>query len=219
MDYLALDESGHGSIAGPMTVGLVRVSSNFNEQTLWDIGICDSKLTTEETRVQLYRSLKDHVTLSAIKIPVTDINNYKHNQCFDAHIRHYLKRLDPKGIELFVDGLRVIDGVDKMGFKATYIINGDLSNAMIAAASIVAKYTHDQEINQLDSLYPEWDFKHHRGYPLPDHAAKIVSLGPIPGVHKLNPTYTTITNYCKKNELPVPDWASSKDRLRQVLCD
>lgn len=215
MFYFGLDESGHGSIAGPMTVGLVRVQDSFEQQQLWDLGACDSKLTTEHLREHLCEEMSHIADLFALVIPVEDINNMKHSHAFDKHVGTFIDN-QSYPLEMYIDGLRTIDNLE---CKATYIANGDQSNALIAAASIVGKYAHDIEINLIDKMYPEWDFKNHRGYPIPDHVSKILDMKPIPGVHKLNPTFTAIKNYCKKNNLKVPKWASSKDKLKKLLCN
>lgn len=215
MFLLGLDESGHGSIAGPMTVGLVGVDQNFEQQRLWDLGVCDSKLTTEDLRASLVNEISNIAKVYSIIIPVSEINKLKHNHAFDKHIVSLISSMDPADTEMYIDGLRTIEGLEP---KATYIANGDQSNALIAAASIVAKNAHDKEMGNIIKLYPEWGFEEHRGYPIPDHVAAILKYKPIPGVHKLNPTYTAIQNYCKKNGIGVPKWAQSKDRLKRILC-
>jgi ribonuclease HII len=202
-----------------MTIGLIKAPHDFYQEGLWDIGVCDSKLTTEDLRRTLVNSIGKIAETHSIIISVEEINRNKHNQALDIKVRDFIKDHDPTDLEIFVDGLRVIDGIKEMGTKATYITNGDLIHPMIAAASIVAKFSHDIEMAKLDSLYPDWDFKTHRGYPIPDHVAMIIKKKPLPGVHKLHPTFTAIQNYCKKNSMGIPRWAQSKDKLKKILCN
>lgn len=214
MIYLALDEAGHGSIAGPMTIGVIETTNTFYQDQLWDLGVCDSKLTTEELRADLFNVLKEVVTVHGLIIPVRSIDDYKHNQAFDLTVKTFISDYEEDDTQVFIDGLRKISDLN---CKATYLVNGDLYHPLIAAASIVAKHTHDLEITNLANKYPEWNFHDHRGYPIPEHVATIIERKPIPGVHKLNPTYTSIHNFCKKNSLKVPEWAETKENLKTIL--
>ena len=55
--------------------------------------------------------------------------------------------------------------------------------ASIAAASILAKVTRDQEMCELDKQYPGYGFARHKGYPTVYHLAALNSLGVSP-VHR-----------------------------------
>lgn len=52
--------------------------------------------------------------------------------------------------------------------------------AEISAASILAKVTRDQEMAELDTLFPEYGFAKHKGYPTPYHLEKLALLGATP---------------------------------------
>lgn len=57
------------------------------------------------------------------------------------------------------------------------IIRGDSNTPAISAASILAKTTRDAEMNTLHSLYPEYGFDLHKGYPTPAHLAALHRFG------------------------------------------
>jgi ribonuclease HII len=58
-------------------------------------------------------------------------------------------------------------------------VKGDLSEAEISAASILAKVTRDREMIALDKLHPEYGFAGHKGYPTKQHLMALEKHGPI----------------------------------------
>nr|NIO10040.1 ribonuclease HII [Deltaproteobacteria bacterium] len=60
---------------------------------------------------------------------------------------------------------------------------GDRLSVSIAAASILAKVTRDQMMNEYDSLYPEYGFAGHKGYGSVLHLRAIEQHGPSP-IHR-----------------------------------
>ena len=57
------------------------------------------------------------------------------------------------------------------------IIKGDAKSISIAAASILAKVLRDHIMSGYDILYPEYEFKKHKGYPTKRHLELIDELG------------------------------------------
>ena len=55
---------------------------------------------------------------------------------------------------------------------------GDRVAACVAAASIIAKVTRDRMMCELDELYPEYEFKIHKGYCTPLHQERLDAYGP-----------------------------------------
>ena len=62
---------------------------------------------------------------------------------------------------------------------AQSVVKGDLRVAEISAASIIAKVARDSEMAQWDSLYPEYGFAQHKGYPTKAHLNAIEVHGVI----------------------------------------
>ena len=63
------------------------------------------------------------------------------------------------------------------------IIHGDALSASIAAASILAKVTRDHYMEKMDIKYPNYGFKHHKGYGTKMHLEALEKLGPCP-IHR-----------------------------------
>jgi ribonuclease HII len=65
------------------------------------------------------------------------------------------------------------------------VVKGDRLVACIAAASILAKVTHDRILAELDERWPEYGFAGHKGYATAVHQAALNKHGPCPE-HRLS---------------------------------
>ncbi|MEM8593571.1 MAG: ribonuclease HII, partial [Pseudomonadota bacterium] len=54
---------------------------------------------------------------------------------------------------------------------------GDDLHDCIAAASILAKVTRDQEMSELDAVLPQYGFAQHKGYPTKQHREALIQHG------------------------------------------
>jgi ribonuclease HII len=80
---------------------------------------------------------------------------------------------------LLVDGLYIPD----TDIDARAIVQGDSLVPVISAASILAKVARDEEMKQLDLVYPGYGFAQHKGYPTQTHRKALVELGPC-AIHR-----------------------------------
>ena len=65
------------------------------------------------------------------------------------------------------------------------IIRGDALSASIAAASIIAKTTRDAHMLKLDQIYSGYGLATHKGYPTPEHYARLRTHGPC-AIHRVS---------------------------------
>jgi len=79
----------------------------------------------------------------------------------------------------------MVDGIHapKCIWVVETVIKGDDKIPEIAAASILAKVTRDQEMILLDQQYPEYGFARHKGYPTRTHVEAIRQHGVLP-IHR-----------------------------------
>ena len=91
----------------------------------------------------------------------------------------------------------LIDGNMNFDLDLPYksIVKGDSKSISIAAASVIAKVTRDHEMYELDSMYPMYEFKNHKGYPTKKHIELINKYGLIDGYRK---TYGPVKDYINK---------------------
>ena len=102
-----------------------------------------------------------------------------------------------------IEGLKVkpnialIDAMPLNELKLEHksIIHGDALSASIAAASILAKVTRDEYMAKMDLKYPNYGFKHHKGYCTKMHMEALEKLGPCP-IHRK--TFFPVTKYFVK---------------------
>jgi ribonuclease HII len=81
---------------------------------------------------------------------------------------------------LLVDGNRLPQLGGLGGVEARAIVGGDATEPSISAASILAKTARDYYMNQMDTIYPEYDFASHKGYGTVTHRRLLAAHGPCP---------------------------------------
>jgi ribonuclease HII len=87
-----------------------------------------------------------------------------------------VESLRPTPAHLLVDGRRRITGVR---LPQTPVVEGDRLLPSVAAASIIAKVTHDHLMEELGSAYPGYGFEQHKGYGTFRHLTSLTQLGPL----------------------------------------
>ncbi len=182
-----VDEAGRGPLAGPVFAAAVV----FEKGTFIE-GINDSKKLSEKKREALF----DIICEKALYYNIVSVDEKEID-------RINILNASLKAFELAVTGLEklpdvtLIDGNRcKENFPTPYetIVKGDAKSMSIAAASILAKVSRDRYIVGLDSLYPEYNFKKHKGYPTKEHRDAIAKYGPCP-IHRL--TFGGVREYVK----------------------
>ena len=182
-----VDEAGRGPLAGPVFAAAVV----FEKGTFIE-GINDSKKLSEKKREALF----DIICEKALYYNIVSVDEKEID-------RINILNASLKAFELAVTGLEklpdvtLIDGNRcKENFPTPYetIVKGDAKSMSIAAASVLAKVSRDRYIVGLDSLYPEYNFKKHKGYPTKEHREAIAKYGPCP-IHRL--TFGGVREYVK----------------------
>lgn len=169
--YIAgVDEVGRGPLAGPVVVAAVILPLNLRIK-----GINDSKKLSLKKRNELYKIILNEalaVNVSFIDERVIDeINIYEATK---------------KGMLEAISGLKIkpehvlIDAMPlrELAIAHTSIIHGDALSASIGAASIIAKVTRDEYMDIMDIKYPNYGFKHHKGYCTKEHLEALEKYGP-----------------------------------------
>ena len=166
-----VDEAGRGPVAGPVVASAVILNPEFKNI----FGITDSKKLTAQKREELFRIIQDN----AVSIGVGIVDNFIIDeinilQSSMKAMHKAIESLKLKPSQLFIDGnyFKVI------GIPHKTIIKGDSKCLSIAAASIIAKVTRDRWMTEIaDILYPEYNFKQHKGYGTKAHMDAIKKNG------------------------------------------
>lgn len=170
-----VDEAGRGPLAGPVCAAAVILPEGFEIP-----GLNDSKQLTDKKRRELYPVIMEQAIsygIAFVDEQVIDRDNIL-NATFQA-MKDAIGQLDPKPDLALIDGNRVTD----FGVEAVPIVKGDAKVASIAAASILAKVTRDQYMEEMDQLYPEYGFAIHKGYGTKRHYAAVTEHGLCP-IHR-----------------------------------
>ncbi len=170
-----IDEAGRGPLAGPVVSAAVILPDGVDLP-----GIDDSKKLTPAKRNRLYDRL--YCVDSAIGIGVVDSAEIDRINILQATLRSMamaVANLQPRPDHLLIDGIFTIASE----LSQQTIKKGDSLSISIAAASIVAKVTRDRIMTQVDTLFPEFGFCRHKGYPTQTHRAAIIRHGCSP-IHR-----------------------------------
>lgn len=171
-----IDEAGRGPLAGPVVAAAVvlPIDAVFP-------GLDDSKKLTPARRESLYASLTTHphVRWASAHLDNNEIDRWNILGATHRAMRQAFLTLSPRPVHALIDGLPVHD----FPCRQTALVGGDGLSLSIAAASVIAKVERDRVMRELDLLYPAYGFSKHKGYPTPDHLARLREHGPSP-VHR-----------------------------------
>eukprot|EP00850_Spirogloea_muscicola_P012376 SM000079S22494 [mRNA] locus=s79:552444:555676:+ [translate_table: standard] len=172
-----VDEAGRGPLAGPVVAAACIIPSSVTIA-----GVDDSKNLSEERREELYKLITGtpgvHYAIQAVDVATIDKINIL--QAAMRAMAMAVNELDQQGAGkacyVLVDGNRLPNEIPPS--RAEFVIKGDGTCHVIAAASILAKVTRDRLMCQYDSKWPEYGFKSHKGYATAAHIAALQQHGP-----------------------------------------
>lgn len=171
-----VDEAGRGPLAGPVVAAAVILADDFNTA-----GIFDSKMLSPARREIQKNRIIQSSSLWGIGIVDHDIvDRINVLQASLLAMKRAIENLPINPDIILVDGRFEIPD---LGIRQKAIINGDESETVISAASILAKTSRDEIMSGLDRQYPGYGFRKHKGYPTREHIAHLNRLGPCP-VHR-----------------------------------
>ena len=168
--FAGMDEAGRGPLAGNVVAACVIMPAS--PLLPW---VDDSKKLSPQRRDQVY----DEIMETALFVGVGQAAPEE----IDAiNILQATKNAMRRAAENAPASLFLIDAVTKLGLhgEERAIIHGDAVCYSIAAASIIAKVTRDRQMEELDRLYPGYNFMQHKGYGTAQHIAALKELGPCP---------------------------------------
>lgn len=171
-----IDEAGRGPLAGPVVAAAVVLPPGFRLP-----GLDDSKKLTAAKRDELYAVLTGDtgVRWASAHLDNNEVDRWNILRATHRAMRQAFLSLNPIPEHALIDGLPVPD----FPCPQTAVVGGDGRSLSIAAASVIAKVERDRAMLELDGNYPEYGFSRHKGYPTPDHLARLRQHGPCP-VHR-----------------------------------
>lgn len=156
-----VDEAGRGPLAGPVYAAAVMLDP---ERPV--AGLADSKTLTATRREALARHIRERSLAWAIAYATVDeIDRLNILQASLLAMKRAVGQLSRTPTEVLVDGLHC----PRINLPIRAITGGDAVIAAISAASILAKTARDAEMLSLHSLFPQYGFDRHKGYPTQEH--------------------------------------------------
>ncbi len=187
--YIAgCDEAGRGPLYGPVVAACCVLPNDFKLE-----GLTDSKQLTEKRREKYIDYIKENALAYGIGIvsaeEIDEINIYEASRkAMLIALSEVRKKIE---VDYVITDAMPID----IDIESMPIIKGDAKSITIAAASVIAKVTRDRMMIELDSKYPEYGFKKHKGYPTKAHVEAINKYGLIDGYRK---TYGPVKELIEK---------------------
>ena len=177
---IGVDEAGRGPLAGPVVAAAVVLKTTRFKNRIDD----SKKLTSLSREKAFFEIIKKSIFGVAIvneniidRINILQASRMAMEQAV-SRVREKIKSKKPR-IHVIVDGNMNLN----INLPFTAIIRGDSRSLSIASASILAKVTRDHIMSLYDSVYPQYNFKQHKGYPTKEHRAILKKIGPSP-IHR-----------------------------------
>ena len=172
-----VDEAGRGPLAGPVCAAAVILPPHLDIE-----GLNDSKKLTDKRRRELMPLIKEQALAYGIGFAShEEIDSINILQATFLAMERAIAQLEGKAEFALIDGNREKD----FGLPVKTVVKGDSLSASLAAASILAKVTRDDLMEELADTYPGYGFEIHKGYGTKAHYDALRELGPSP-VHRMS---------------------------------
>ena len=167
-----VDEAGRGPLAGPVCAAAVILPEHLQIP-----GLNDSKKLSDKKRRDLFPIIKEQAIAYGIAFAsVEEIDEINILQATFLAMERAVEQLNGQADFALIDGNRE----PKLDIESMAVVKGDSRSASIAAASILAKVTRDDYMEELASRYPQYGFEVHKGYGTKRHYQAIEQFGMCP---------------------------------------
>jgi ribonuclease HII len=177
-----IDEAGRGALAGPVVAAAVILPLNQPNLTQSLTSVHDSKQLSPTERQQAL----ENVHQVALGYAVGSANNREIDElglmrATRLSMRRALAKLPFQPDHLLLDYILLPEDERPQ----TSMARADSKSLSVAAASIIAKVTRDQQMIEWEMEYPGYGFSQHKGYGTSKHRQALEHLGPTP-LHRLS---------------------------------
>jgi len=164
------DEAGRGCLAGPVVAAAVILNEDFENEL-----VNDSKQLSEKTRNYLKDLIRENSLAWAVAyvepLKIDEIN-ILNASILAMHLALAQLKITPEHI--IVDGNRFKPYGE---IPHQCIVKGDSKYRNIAAASILAKTSRDEYMENLHKDFPHYNWEKNKGYPTVEHREGIKKYG------------------------------------------
>ena len=180
---MGIDEAGRGPLCGPLVVACCILPIGYDNPE-----INDSKQLSEKKRKKLFpQIIRDAVYYRFMIVEPKEIDKYD--------IYHATKMaMDELSRSTDIHSLTLTDAMPLGREDVIDMVKGDARSINIAAASILAKVLRDHIMMGYDVLYPEYEYRNHKGYGTRRHLELMDQYG-------LNKLYRMSYRPCQIREI------------------
>jgi len=169
-----VDEAGRGPLVGSGVAGAVVLDPSRPI-----LGLKDSKKLSPTKREYLYAEIMQKAKAwgigQASSIEIDELNILQATMvAMRRAVEDLANRLGEWPSKALIDGNRC----PQLPITSEAIIQGDAKEPAISAASIIAKVTRDQQMQDLHLRHPQYGFNQHMGYPTEVHIQALREYGP-----------------------------------------
>jgi ribonuclease HII len=172
-----IDEVGRGPLAGPVVAGAVILPKDCDI-----LYLNDSKQLSSKKREELY----DEIMEKAVAVGIGVVSHQRIDEINILQATYEAMRIAIGKLSVTPD-LLLNDAVTipEVPIAQVPIIKGDAKSASIAAASIIAKVSRDRLMEQMEQVYPGYDFASNKGYGSAKHIEGLKKQGPCE-IHRMS---------------------------------
>jgi ribonuclease HII len=200
---IGVDEAGRGCLAGPVVAGCVIIPYPFFRSSANRRKTHDSKQFSESQRETLFGVIENLAKEGEIfsgtgHASIEEIEEFNIVGATCLAMRRAMEEAALKSKKLWQPELKrandlfrerkdlgsnwqvLVDGreMKRLPYAHHGVVKGDTLSLSIAMASLIAKVTRDRWMRELDSEYPQYDFKSNKGYGAPLHLKALREYGP-----------------------------------------
>lgn len=172
-----IDEVGRGCLFGPVTAAAVIMPLCFGiDENIENIieGIEDSKKLKPQKREELSKKIiETSIAYSIYSVSEKIIDEINILNATKLAMIKSVENLKIKPDILFIDALKL-----DINIKQISIIKGDLKSYSIGCASILAKVSRDEMMNNMPEKYQKYKIYKNKGYGTKEHIEAIEKYGP-----------------------------------------
>ncbi len=186
----AVDEVGRGALSGPVTVGVVLVTSRTRAAPT---GVRDSKALRAAVREGLVPCIRQWAAGCAVAhASALEIDQYGVVAALRLAGHRALRSLDLRPDVILLDGdhdyltpppaTRLFASVEELESLPDVVtmVRADVSCAAVAAASVLAKTSRDGLMEELAHQFPQYGWHANKGYGTDGHRRALAEFGPTP---------------------------------------
>lgn len=160
-----IDEAGRGPLAGPLVVAGVILKDDI-------VGLNDSKKLSQKKREELFPKIIQNSFYHIVFKSASQIDEKGLTLCLKESILEIIQNLKPHTNNFLVDGNSSF-GIQNLQKE----IKADALYPQVSAASILAKVSRDNYMQDISKEFPNYEFHQHKGYGTKLHIEKIEQFG------------------------------------------